>query len=116
MADVHITTEMIEAAAIALFDDDEDRNDAFIAEMDRKGKAEIGDRLGRKREAWADYADGRHGLQDAFRRRARRALEAAAKILQTRNEVRADGGCLYGDADQGESCRPNCTKPGASHG
>lgn len=30
-----------------------------------------------------------------------------------RNEVRADGGCLYCSADQGESHRPNCTKPSA---
>lgn len=38
------------------------------------------------------------------------------KVFEKRNEVRADGGCLYCDADQGESCRPNCIKPGALHG
>jgi hypothetical protein len=32
-----ITEEMIEAAAIALFEDDEERNDAFVAEMDARG-------------------------------------------------------------------------------
>ena len=27
------------------------------------------------------------------------------------NEVRADGGCLHCEADQGETHRPDCTKP-----
>ncbi|MBN9078553.1 MAG: hypothetical protein BGN87_00310 [Rhizobiales bacterium 65-79] len=110
-----ITEEMVEAAAIALFDDDEDRNDEFIAKMDRLGKTEIGDRIGRKRETWAKYDDGRSGLQDAFRRRARAALDAAAKVADIRNEVRADGGCLHCAADQGENHRPDCARPRPSH-
>jgi len=111
-----ITEQMIEAAAIALFEDDEDRNDQYLALLDAEGKGDIADQIGRKRETWAKYADGRNGLQDAFRRRAKAALEAAAKAAIGRNEVRGDGGCLYCDADQGETCRPDCAKPRHSHG
>lgn len=111
-----ITEQMIEAAAIALFEDDEDRNDTYLAQLDAEGKGDIADLIGRKRESWSKYANGRNGLQEAFRRRAWAALEAAAKIADGRNEVRGDGGCLYCDADAGETCRPDCAKPRVSHG
>jgi hypothetical protein len=111
-----ITEQMVEAAAIALFEDDEDRNDEWIAKLNAEGRGHEVDPIRYEREAWSDYADGRNGLQEAFRRRARAALGAAAKVADTRNEVRGDGGCLYCDADQGENHRPDCTRPGVSHG
>lgn len=69
-----VTPAMIEAAAIALFDHDEDLNVAFVDRCDAEGNRAPGDAMGRERDRWEN-----HGveLKDAFRRRARRALSAA---------------------------------------
>lgn len=40
-----------------------------------------------------------------------RTEQARAALIQRGDPVRADGGCLYCDADQGEIHRENCTKP-----
>lgn len=78
MSAITITKAEIEAAAIALFDDDEDRNLEFIAREDAAGRRAAGDTIGRERDVWSNH-DGKP-VQAAFRRRARRALEAARKV------------------------------------
>lgn len=69
-----VTPAMVEAAAIALFDHDEDLNVAFVARCDAEGNRAPGDAMGRERDRWENHGDE---LKDAFRRRARAALTAA---------------------------------------
>ena len=68
------TMTMVEAAAIALFDHDEDLNVAFVARCDAEGNRAPGDALGRERDRWENHDNE---LQAAFRRRALAALHAA---------------------------------------
>lgn len=70
---------MVEAAAIALFDHDEDLNVAFVAACDAEGNRAPGDAMGRERDRWENHGNE---LQAAFRRRALDALTAAFALLR----------------------------------
>lgn len=77
----HLPTKaMIEAAAIALFDHDEDLNVAFAARCDAEGNRGWGDAMGRERDRWENHGAA---LQGAFRLRATAALTAAFALLRT---------------------------------
>lgn len=88
------TLAMIEAAAVALFDHDEDLNVAFVARCDAEGNRAPGDAMGRERDRWENHGNE---LQSAFRRRALAALAAAYAIGDDPDERAGAGISAAGD-------------------
>lgn len=66
---------LVDAVAIAIFDQDETFNLEAIAKMDAEGNTAYGDRTGRERDTWDNPANEQ--CHDGYRRRAIAALEAS---------------------------------------
>jgi len=76
---------LVEAVAIAIFDQDETFNLEAIAKMDAEGNTGYGDRTGRERDIWDNPANEQ--CHDGYRRRAISALKANQAWQQAQQEA-----------------------------
>jgi len=68
-------TDLVDAVARAIFDQDETFNLEAIAHLDGKGRPTLGDTIGRERDSWDNRRN--RPIHDGYRRRAVAALKAA---------------------------------------
>ncbi|PZR89666.1 MAG: hypothetical protein DI537_20695 [Stutzerimonas stutzeri] len=81
--------QIVEAVAIALFDQDETFNLEYIAKCDAEGRTAPGDAMGRVRDTWDNPANEQ--CHAGYRRRAVAALTALAALTDARALVAKAG-------------------------